>query len=167
MRINRVFMHTMLGRKDVVDLCAIAGVLGLTAPDQVAEKMLATMKRRGPDGRGVFRGGAICPGLSTGLRTLHEKTAQLPLVRPAAPGAAIGRDTEACILSGAVYGAAALIDGMAARFEEELGQPATLVVTGGHSRWAAPLCRHPLVRDEHLMMKGLALLWELNRAKKG
>ena len=118
------------------------------------------------DEKGVFRGGAIAPGLSTGLRTLHEKTAQLPLVRPAAPKTAIGKDTESCILSGAVYGAAALIDGMAARFEEELGCPATLVVTGGHSRWVAPLCHHPLTRDENLMMKGLALLWELNRGKK-
>ena len=52
---------------------------------------------------------------------------------------------------------------MAARFEEELGEPAHLVLTGGLSRWAAPLCRHPLTRDEHLLVKGLALLYRLNR----
>ena len=111
----------------------------------------------------VFRGGAIAPGLLTGLNALHEKTAQLPLLEPETPRQAIGTDTTQCILSGTVCGAAALIDGMAARFEEELGEPAHLVLTGGLSRWAAPLCRHPLTRDEHLLVKGLALLYRLNR----
>ena len=111
----------------------------------------------------VFRGGAIAPGLLTGLSALHEKTAQLPLLEPEIPRQAIGTDTEECILSGNVCGAAALIDGMAARFEEELGEDARLILTGGLSRWAAPFCRHPFVRDEHLLMKGLALLYRLNR----
>lgn len=36
-------------------MCAISGMIGLAAEDDVIEKMLATMHRRGPDDRGVFQ----------------------------------------------------------------------------------------------------------------
>ena len=78
------------------------------------------------------------------------------------PKSAIGTNTEKCMLSGSVMGTAVLIDGMVQRIEEELGQPATLVVTGGLAKYVAPLCRHPLTYDPELLMKGLALLYQLN-----
>lgn len=114
------------------------------------------------DEQRVFRGGVIAPGLSTGLRALNERCAQLPRVRLAAPKSAIGRDTAGCMLSGSVMGTAALIDGMTERIEAELGRPVTLVVTGGLSKYVAPLCRHPLQVDPQLLLKGLALLYQLN-----
>ena len=110
----------------------------------------------------VFRGGVICPGLSTGLRALGERCAQLPQVHLGSPKSAIGTDTEKCMLSGSVMGTAVLIDGMVQRIEEELGRPATLVVTGGLAKYVTPLCRHPLTYDPELLMKGLALLYQLN-----
>ena len=79
----------------------------------------------------VFRGGVICPGLSTGLRALGERCAQLPQVHLSSPKSAIGVDTEKCMLSGSVLGTAVLLDGITQRIEEDLGRPATLVVTGG------------------------------------
>ena len=54
------------------------------------------------------------------------------------------------------------VDGIAARIEEELGRPATLVVTGGLAKYVTPLCRHPLTYDPELLLKGLALLYQLN-----
>lgn len=66
------------------------------------------------------------------------------------------------MLSGSVLGTAVLIDGMVQRIEEELGSPATLVVTGGLAKYVTPLCRHPLAYDPELLMKGLALLYQLN-----
>ena len=64
--------------------------------------------------------------------------------------------------SGSVMGTAVLLDGMVQRIEEELGSPVTLVLTGGLAKYVAPLCRHPLTYDPELMLKGLALLYELN-----
>ena len=52
----------------------------------------------------VFRGGVICPGLSTGLRALGERCAQLPQVHLGSPKKAIGTNTESCMLSGSVLG---------------------------------------------------------------
>ena len=110
----------------------------------------------------VFRGGVICPGLSTGLRALGERCAQLPQVHLSSPKNAIGTNTESCMLSGSVLGTAVLLDGITARIEEELGRPATLVVTGGLAKYVTPLCRHPLTYDPELLLKGLALLYQLN-----
>jgi len=115
------------------------------------------------DKQKVFRGGVICPGLSTGLRALGERCAQLPQVRLGVPGQAIGPDTQSAMLSGAVLGAAVLLDGVTQRIEEELGTSATLVVTGGLARYVTPLCRHPLVYDPELLMKGLAMLYQMNQ----
>lgn len=114
----------------------------------------------------VFLGGAICPGLSTGLRALNERCAQLPNVRLAAPQTVIGKNTSTAMLTGAIIGQAALIDGMAQRMEEELGMPCSLVVTGGLARYVIPHCKHPLTYDPQLMMKGLALLYQLNQKNK-
>ena len=41
-------------------MCAIAGMIGLSTEDAVVEKMLATMKRRGPDASGSCTGPGYC-----------------------------------------------------------------------------------------------------------
>ena len=41
-------------------MCAIAGMIGLEAPESAVQKMLRTMSRRGPDDEGVFREGESC-----------------------------------------------------------------------------------------------------------
>jgi len=119
------------------------------------------------DEQRVFRGGIICPGLSTGLRALGDRCAQLPQVRLGIPESAIGTDTQSCMLSGSVLGTAVLIDGLVQRVEQELGRPVSLVVTGGLARYVTPLCRHELTYDPELLMKGLALLYRLNAPQPG
>ena len=108
----------------------------------------------------VFRGGVICPGLSTGLRAPGERCAQLPQI----PKRIIGRNTEECILSGTIVGMAAMLDGMVQRIEAELGSPATLILTGGAARFVEPLVLHPHIYDPNLLLKGLAFLCERNCA---
>jgi type III pantothenate kinase len=119
------------------------------------------------DEKRVFRGGIICPGLSTGLRALGDRCAQLPQVRLGIPESAIGTDTQSCMLAGSVLGTAVLIDGLAQRVEQELGRPVTLVVTGGLARYVTPLCHHELTYDPELLMKGLAYLYRLNAQQTG
>ena len=41
-------------------MCSIAGALDVRTDPQVLEKMLETMRRRGPDGRGTYREGNCC-----------------------------------------------------------------------------------------------------------
>lgn len=110
----------------------------------------------------VFLGGVIAPGMATGLNALTDRAAQLPTVELETPRHVIGRTTAECMRSGAVAGAAALIDGITARVEAELGKPVTLVITGGLARYVEPLCAHPHIYDPDLLLKGLALLYERN-----
>ena len=144
------------GKKPVIVSPEIRTGLTMGVPDPHATTFNVVDENR------VFRGGVICPGLSTGLRALGERCAQLPQVRLSSPKAAIGVNTESCMLSGSVLGTAVLLDGITQRIEEELGRPATLVVTGGLAKYVTPLCRHPLTYDPELLLKGLALLYQMN-----
>ena len=111
----------------------------------------------------VFLGGVICPGMETGLRALSGHTAQLPMLELEDPGHVVGKDTAECMRSGAVYGAAALVDGIVRSIEEELGSPVSLVITGGGARYIDHLVRHAHDYDPDMILKGLAYLYTLNR----
>lgn len=117
------------------------------------------------DAQGRFCGGAIAAGVAMGLYALHTRTAQLPETSVEAPRSVIGRDTEACLRSGAVVGAAALIDGFSERVEQELGCPVQTVVTGGAARWVLPWCRRKTEYREHLLLEGLFLIYRRHAAQ--
>lgn len=104
---------------------------------------------------GHFIGGTISPGLQTAARALHQQTAQLPLSDLGAPAAAIGRNTEACIRSGLVLGSAAMLEGLASRMEAELGEPATLVLTGGLASRVRAHLNRPSFYEPDLLLLGL------------
>ena len=65
--------------------------------------------------------------------------------------------------SGAIYGAAAMIDGMVERMEEELGKKASVIATGGLAGTVIPYCKREIRNEPELLLKGLAILWEKNR----
>ena len=55
--------------------------------------------------------------------------------------------------------------GMCDRIEQELGvTAATVVVTGGLGREIAAACRRKTVYDDRLLLDGLRLIYEKNRA---
>ena len=62
-------------------------------------------------------------------------------------------------------GFAAMVDGLAERVEEELGEKATVVLTGSVSALVAPCCRRKIVWDENLQLDGLRLIYEKNLRK--
>lgn len=106
---------------------------------------------------GMFLGGIIAAGIQTSLDALSERAAQLPRLAPSPPLRLIGRNTAECMLSGAVIGTAAMIDGIAERAETELGKPVTLILTGGGAPLVEPFLKHSHVCEPYLLAKGLAL----------
>ena len=116
------------------------------------------------DAQGHFLGGFIVPGVQTSLRAISAGTAQLPPIAPEETDHLIGRNTVECLNSGAVFGTAAMMEGLADRVEAQLGQPLTVVATGGLARGIIPCCRRPVLYDADLLFKGLAVLYE--RAQK-
>ncbi len=118
------------------------------------------------DEQRVYRGGVILAGMKLSLQALARGTAQLPAVDLAAPGSILATETADALCGGAVYGTAAMTDGMIERMETALGRPCTAVATGGLGRFIAPHCRRPIVYDEHLVFRGMALLARKNAEKK-
>ncbi|MFR0951155.1 MAG: type III pantothenate kinase, partial [Ruminococcus callidus] len=107
-------------------------------------------------------GGMIAPGVGISMNALTEKTAQLPKISLDPPKRCIGSNTVECMKSGILYGAAGCIDGLLDRIEEELGETPTFLVTGGLSEFIIPHCRHKIVLDNLLLLKGLQLIYQKN-----
>ena len=114
------------------------------------------------DPEGAHLGGCVCPGLRISLEALTGRTSLLPGIQLDSPRQAIGRNTADAMRSGIMYGNAAMLDGMIDRFREETGWDFTVVATGGLSKRVVPLCRHRIVYDRHLIIKGLAALYRDN-----
>lgn len=116
------------------------------------------------DGKGRYRGGMIIPGLRLAVEALSSGTAQLPHVDLSAPDHVIGTNTIDCMNSGAIYGTAAMLDGVIQRVEEELGEEIrTVVGTGGLVDKVAPYCRRRIEIDDALMLRGLKIIYEKNK----
>ena len=114
------------------------------------------------DESGAFVGGCICPCVKISMEALTGRTAQLPGISLDAPRCAIGKNTRDSMRSGIMLGAAAMLDGLLDRMEEELRAKVTVVATGGISKFVLPLCRRKMVYDRSLMLKGLKLLYTRN-----
>lgn len=110
----------------------------------------------------AYIGGCIIPGVRTALEGLIARTAQLPSISLETPKKVIGSNTEDCIRSGVMYGAAAMIDGMLDRAEEELGEKAMVVATGGIAPVIIPLCRRKILLENDLLLKGLQVIYRKN-----
>lgn len=114
------------------------------------------------DKKGAYLGGMLHPGLRISLEALSASADQLPSIMLKAPERLIGRNTEECMQAGAVYGCAAMLDGLIDRLEDELGESATAVITGGFAPLIAPYCRREVVVDENLLLNGLYIIYKKN-----
>ncbi|MEE0264520.1 MAG: type III pantothenate kinase [Acutalibacteraceae bacterium] len=112
----------------------------------------------------TYIGGMIIPGIMISQEALTSRTSQLPKISLEAPKKIIGKNTIDCMKSGAVYGNAAMIDGIIERIEQELGQRATVIATGGLSSSIMPFCkRDDIIVDNDLLLKGLRILYDKNK----
>jgi len=114
------------------------------------------------DKTGAFIGGCISPGIKISMDALTERTALLPGLQLDQPRKAIGRNTIDCMRSGIMLGNACMIDGMIQRMEQELGSTAEVVATGGIAKFVLPMCSKPIIYDNDLLLKGLAVLYREN-----
>ncbi|MBP1736650.1 MAG: type pantothenate kinase [Oscillospiraceae bacterium] len=113
-----------------------------------------------------YLGGAIFPGLRLSLNALSSHTAQLPTVPIEAPRNCIGTNTIDCMKSGSIFGTASMVDGMIQRIEDELGEKASVVATGGLASSIVPYCKRDICYDENLLLRGLNIIYLKNRKKK-
>lgn len=108
------------------------------------------------DRNGVFLGGAILPGLQMCLESINRKTAQIPKIDFGKQTKVIGHNTEECVLSGAYYGTAAMLDGLVKDIEESIGESVNAILTGGSADVVRPYIKTKVIYEPDLLMHGLA-----------
>lgn len=111
----------------------------------------------------TYVGGVIYPGVRLSLEALTSRAAQLPGISLDKPKRVIGKNTVDCMRSGMMYGTAAMLDGVISRMEEELGHSATLIATGGLAQFVVPLCKHKILLEKDLLLKGLNIIYKKNK----
>lgn len=158
-----------VGSDLIVD--AVAAIKEYGAPVIVIDMGTATTMSV-VDAKGNYVGGVILPGIRVSLDALVSKTAQLSRISLEAPGHVIGKNTLDCMKSGVIYGNASCIDGMIDRLADELGAPLAeksggagsvrVVATGGLAGVIVPECRHKILIDEALLLKGLKIIYDKN-----
>ena len=113
----------------------------------------------GPDGS--YRGGSIAPGVNLSLDALYAAAAMLPriAIEPPPNESVIGTTTVGQMQIGIYWGYVAMIEGMIARMKAEIGEPVSVIATGG---LAILFQQHGHLFDRvepDLTLRGLALLY--------
>ena len=86
----------------------------------------------------AFLGGIITAGINIQLGALASKTSKLPEIKVSAPKKLIATDTKDAMLSGVVYGTAALAEGIVKRYKKALEHEKYVVIaTGGQAEFIA------------------------------
>ncbi|MGI6007981.1 MAG: type III pantothenate kinase [Ruminococcus sp.] len=110
-----------------------------------------------------YIGGMILPGVMVSLNSLTAHAAQLQGISLEPPRQMIGKNTIDCMKSGIIHGNASVVDGMIDRIEEEIGQTAVAVATGGLAKAIVPYCKKEVILDDNLLLKGLLIIYNKNR----
>ena len=112
---------------------------------------------------GEYVGGVIAAGIGISAEALYTRAAALPRVELVRPKTAIGPNTVAAIQSGIIFGYASLIDGIVTRIEEELGEKAMVVATGGYASMIAAESKSIDKVNPDLTLIGIKTIHDLNR----
>jgi len=113
---------------------------------------------------GDYLGGAIAPGIITATEALFMRSAMLPRVELTHPKQAIGTNTISAMQSGIIFGYVGLIEGIVARIQQELGEKAKVVATGGYADLIAKETAVIDVVNPNLTLIGLRLIYLMNQA---
>ena len=112
---------------------------------------------------GDFLGGVISVGVEMAFKALSAGTAALPLISGGVVAHAIGKNTVDSMRSGVIVGMASMLDGFVDRFTDEIGTVKSVVATGGYSPIVMPNCKHEMIYDADLLLKGMLAIYKKNR----
>ena len=122
-------------------LASLAGAAALAAGYRIVVDAGTAVTVDGLDPAGIFRGGAIAPGLELGAAALHQRTAQLPLVstQPEPWPPARGRTTAEALRAGLLRGFIGMVERLVHDQLHAWDEPAetTIFLTGGQGELLA------------------------------
>ena len=115
------------------------------------------------DASGVFRGGAIAPGLNMRFRAMHEMTEKLPLVKhwPKREVRWPGKSTRSCMVTGVIEGIQAEIT-QYINHASELYDNLTVISTGGDFSVFEKAFKNLIFAHPYLTLEGLHEILKFN-----
>ena len=116
-------------------MCAIAGILNLAAPEQAIAAMQDTMKQRGPDDQGVWKG-QECSLLHSRLAVIDPERGKQPMVLQR------GTETYVLVYNGELYNTAELRRELEKLGHVFLTSSDTEVVLYAYAQWGAESILH-------------------------
>jgi|SRR3990172_2807470 type III pantothenate kinase len=103
---------------------------------------------------GEFAGGIIFPGLGLLRQALTGGTAHIR-ASDGDESSCLARGTGDAVAAGSLYGLAGAIERVCEEFEQALGEPMKLLITGGDADHLAAHLRRPARRIPDLVLRGL------------
>ncbi|HDP76443.1 MAG TPA: type III pantothenate kinase [Bacteroidales bacterium] len=110
---------------------------------------------------GVYKGGAISPGLRLRFKALNDYTAKLPLIEHFKTVEIVGASTVECISSGVINGTVLEIDGYVEKINS-IYEGCIVVLTGGDANFLANMLKNSIFVNPFLMVIGLNRILEFN-----
>ncbi len=159
---NRYRTSHTLGIDRLVNACAGYHLYGKGCTPLVIIDMGTATTIDYVTGQGEFLGGAIAPGLLSAYRGLLGLAPELPRVEISPVQTIVGETTDECMRSGVIASHAAMVRSMAAMMAGEKGTNPGVIVTGGLSSIVANLLPGDYIVDEHLTIRGLSLIYDIN-----
>ncbi|WP_372756411.1 type III pantothenate kinase [Mariniflexile sp.] len=108
-----------------------------------------------------YLGGAISPGLGMRYKSLHNLTANLPLLDINRPTTITGNSTNTCIHSGVVYGVLKEIDGVIEDYKCNY-LDLTVIFTGGDSNFLSKQLKSSIFATSNFLLEGLNFILQFN-----
>ncbi|EUJ28799.1 pantothenate kinase [Listeria floridensis FSL S10-1187] len=115
------------------------------------------------DESGMYRGGAIAPGIMISAEALYTRAAKLPRVDLAEPEYVVGKSTVSSMQAGIYYGFIGQCEGIIKQMKAETDSNPTVVATGGLARFITEKSNLVDIVDPFLTLKGLNLLYKRNK----
>ncbi len=114
------------------------------------------------NGTNEYLGGTIAPGLRMRLKAMHQFTGKLPKVSKISENINIvGTSTEESMLSGAVNGMTAEIEGLIKRRQKEISF-FNVILSGGDAKFFAKKLKSRIFVVENIVIQGLNLMLKHN-----
>lgn len=155
-------------------LCSAAGAFSISQKNKILSDdqflltidfgTATTINIISPDKK--FLGGLIAPGITTMLKSLNEKTAQLPLPELNSYQGIIGNSTNSSILSGVFTATIGMIKETMSYLTIISKAFPLIYATGGNAKYILSYLDEKIIFDEALVLRGLKTIYELNNTGK-
>ncbi|WP_456867890.1 type III pantothenate kinase [Galbibacter sp. BG1] len=114
------------------------------------------------DEKGVYKGGAISPGIRMRYKSMHAFTAKLPLIDSFELENFIGNSTETCMISGVINGTVNEIEATILQYQRKF-KDLTVILTGGDSHFLSKRLKSSIFAHPNFLMEGVNYILELNK----